>query len=97
MASGAFDLNRWEESDALAKSAISYASLAGHASLQAWTLGLAALLANWRREPDLALSHFEYGMRLAPPGIPRVRLHATRSTQAWWRASRNSRSLVQAP
>ena len=57
MASGAFDLNRWDESDALAKSAVSYASLAGHSSLQAWTVGLAALLANWRCEPDIALSH----------------------------------------
>jgi hypothetical protein len=74
MASSAFDLNRWDESDALAKSAICYASLAGHASLQAWTSGLAALLANWRREPDIALSHFQRGMQIAPPGEPRVRL-----------------------
>jgi hypothetical protein len=74
MASSAFDLNRWDESDTLAKSAISYASLAGHASLDAWTLGLAALLANWRREPDIALSHYQRGMRIAPPGAPRVRL-----------------------
>jgi transcriptional regulator with XRE-family HTH domain len=74
MASSAFDQNRWDESDSLAKSAVSYASLAGHASLQAWTLGLAALLANWRSEPDIALSHFEQGMQIAPPGEPRVRL-----------------------
>lgn len=74
MASSAFDLNRWDESDSLAKSAVSYASLAGHASLQAWTLGLAALLANWRSEPDIALSHYEQGMQVAPPGEPRVRL-----------------------
>jgi transcriptional regulator with XRE-family HTH domain len=74
MASSAFDLDRWDESDALAKSAASYASLAGHASLQAWTLGLGALLANWRREPDLALSYFQYGMRIAPRGEPRARL-----------------------
>lgn len=46
MASSAFDLNRWDESDALAKAAVSYASLAGHASLQAWTYGLEASLAN---------------------------------------------------
>jgi hypothetical protein len=74
MSSSAFDLNRWDESETLAKSAISYASLAGHTSLQAWTHGLAALLANWRREPDIALSHFQHGMRIAPPGAPRVRL-----------------------
>ncbi|HUZ55597.1 MAG TPA: hypothetical protein VMU94_24090 [Streptosporangiaceae bacterium] len=74
MASSAFDLNRWNESDELTRSAISYASLAGHSSLQAWTHGLAALLANWRREPDTALSHFQRGMQIAPPGTPRVRL-----------------------
>ncbi len=74
MASSAFDLNRWDESDAMAKSAVSYASLAGHCSLQAWTLGLAALLANWRREPDIALAHFYRAMRIAPPGEPRARL-----------------------
>lgn len=74
MASSAFDLNRWDESDALAKSAVARASLAGHNSLQAWTLGLAALLANWRCEPDIALSHFRQGMEVAPPGVPRVRL-----------------------
>jgi hypothetical protein len=74
MASSAFDLNRWDESDALAKSAVSYASLVGHSSLQAWTLGLAALLANWRGEPDIALGHYQQGMRVAPPGVPRVRL-----------------------
>jgi hypothetical protein len=74
MASSAFDLNRWEESDTLAKSAVSYASLVGHSSLQAWTLGLAALLANWRCEPDIALAHFEHGMQVAPPGEPRARL-----------------------
>jgi predicted XRE-type DNA-binding protein len=74
MASSAFDLNRWDESDALAKSAVARASLAGHSSLQAWTLGLAALLANWRCEPDVALSYFQQGMEIAPPGVPRVRL-----------------------
>jgi transcriptional regulator with XRE-family HTH domain len=74
MASSAFDINRWDESDVLAKSAVSYASLAGHSSLRAWTLGLAALLANWRCEPDVALSHFQHGMQIAPPGEPRARL-----------------------
>ncbi|MGH3403905.1 MAG: hypothetical protein ACRDRJ_15605 [Streptosporangiaceae bacterium] len=74
MASSAFDLNRWDESEALAKSAISYASLAGHDSLQAWTHGLAASLANWRREPDIAIDHFQCGMQIAQPGAPRVRL-----------------------
>jgi hypothetical protein len=79
MASSAFDLNHWNESDALAKSAVCYASLAGHASLQTWTIGLTALLANWRREPDIALSHFQHGMEIAPPGEPRARLRCIAS------------------
>ncbi len=74
MASTAFDLNRWDESAALARSGISYASLVGNLSLHARTLGLAALLANWRNEPDIALDHFRQGMEVAPPGAPKVRL-----------------------
>jgi ATP/maltotriose-dependent transcriptional regulator MalT len=74
MASTAFDLGRWDASATLAQSAVSYAELVGNASLQAWTLGLAALLANWRDEPDTALSHFRHGMQVAPSGTPRARL-----------------------
>ena len=74
MASTAFDLDRWDESATLARSAVSYAELVGNASLQAWTLGLAALLANWRNEPDSALSHFSQGLQVAPRGTPRARL-----------------------
>jgi hypothetical protein len=74
MASTAFDLGRWGESATLARSAVSSAPLVGHASLQAWTLGLAALLANWRNEPDTALRHFSQGMQVAPSGTPRARL-----------------------
>jgi transcriptional regulator with XRE-family HTH domain len=74
MASTAFDLDRWDASAALARSAVSYADLAGDASLLAWTLGLAALLANWRDEPDIALDHIRQGLQVAPPGTPRARL-----------------------
>jgi hypothetical protein len=74
MASTAFDLDRWDESATLARSAVSRAALVGNASLQAWTLGLAALLANWRNEPDTALSHFSQGLQVAPRGTPRARL-----------------------
>jgi tetratricopeptide (TPR) repeat protein len=74
MASTVFDLGRWDESATLARSAVSYAALVGNASLQAWTLGLAALLANWRNEPDTALRHFRQGMEVAPAGIPTARL-----------------------
>ena len=71
MASTAFDLDRWDESATLARSAVSYAALVGNASLQAWTLGLAALLANWRNEPDTALRHFRQGIQVAPTREPR--------------------------
>jgi hypothetical protein len=74
MASTAFDLGRWDESATLARSAVSYAALVGNSSLEAWTLGLAALLANWRNEPETALRHFHHGLKVAPPGTPRVRL-----------------------
>lgn len=74
MASTAFDLGRWGESATLARSAVSYAALAGHGSLHAWTLGLAALLANWRNEPDTALKHYRQGIQVAPAGTPRARL-----------------------
>jgi hypothetical protein len=74
MASTAFDLNRWDESATLAQSAVSYATLVGHFSLQAWTLGLAALLANWRDEPDTALAHIGRGLQVGPAGTPQARL-----------------------
>ncbi|MFG2010023.1 hypothetical protein ACGFNF_13230 [Micromonospora sp. NPDC048868] len=51
-----------------------YADLAGHASLKAWTYGLQMTLANWRNEPDSALSYFARAMRTAPEGEPRLRL-----------------------
>ncbi len=74
MASTAFDLGRWDASAVLARSAVSYATFVGNSSLQAWTLGLAALLANWRNEPDTALRHFQHGIQVAPPGTSKVRL-----------------------
>ncbi|WP_235944773.1 hypothetical protein [Verrucosispora sioxanthis] len=74
MASTAFDLGHWNESAALARAATQYADLAGHASLKAWTYGLQMTLANWRNEPDAALSYFARAMRAAPEGEPRLRL-----------------------
>ncbi len=74
MASAAFDLHRWDAADGLCKSAISYAEITGNNSLLAWTMGLAATLANWRDEPDAALSYFHQGMAVAPVGVPSVRL-----------------------
>lgn len=74
MASTAFDLGHWNESAALARAATQYADLAGHASLKAWTYGLQMTLANWRNEPDAALSYFGRALRVAPDGEPKLRL-----------------------
>lgn len=74
MASTAFDLNRWNDAEALVRSAGTYANLAGDASLEAWTLGLRATLANWRSEPETALRHIRRALNSAPPGTPQVRL-----------------------
>lgn len=74
MASSAFDLGHWNESSALARAATQYADLAGHASLKAWTYGLHMTLANWRNEPDAALSYYGRAMRVAPDGEPKLRL-----------------------
>lgn len=74
MASTAFDLNRWQESARFAQSAVASAEKAGNGSLQAWTLGFTALLANWRNDPDTALDHFRRALPLAPRGTPRARL-----------------------
>jgi transcriptional regulator with XRE-family HTH domain len=74
MASAAFDLNQWNAAATLARSAGHYGTLAGDPSLEAWTLGLSALIANWRNEPDIALSHFRHGLQVAPSGTQMVRL-----------------------
>jgi tetratricopeptide (TPR) repeat protein len=74
MASIAFDLGHWDAARSLAESATAYADLAGHASLEAWTWGLQATLANWRRDLSSALNCFERGLAVAPKGAPRVRL-----------------------
>lgn len=74
MASIAFDLGHWEAARSLADSATRYAEIAGHASLQAWALGLQASLANWRRDFDAARDAFDRGMLVAPAGAPRRRL-----------------------
>jgi hypothetical protein len=74
MASTAFDLGHWNESAALARASTQYADLAGHASLKAWTYGLQMTLANWRNEPDAAMTYFARALRTAPDGEPKLRL-----------------------
>lgn len=74
MASSAFDLGHWDESDHIARAAATYASMAGHASLEAWVLGLQASMANWREEPDTALALLRKARTIAPSGEPAVRV-----------------------
>ncbi|MGW1993242.1 hypothetical protein [Embleya sp. NPDC001921] len=74
MASIAFDLGHWPASAHMAKAATSYAELADHRALMAWTLGLQGTLAFWR--DDLVESEFllQRGLDCAPPGRHRFRL-----------------------
>ncbi len=74
MASLAFDLGKWDASAPLARAATSYAEMAGHSSLQAWTLGLEATLSFWRGNGVEALDRISAGMVVAPVGAPRFRL-----------------------
>jgi hypothetical protein len=74
MASLAFDLGRWDCSRQLAASASTYADLAGHDSLVAWTRGLEATLAFWSGDGDLALERVDAGLAVAPAGESRFRL-----------------------
>jgi len=84
MSSIAFDLGHWDAARTLAEAASTYAEIAGHRSLEAWTWGLQATLANWRSEPDAARAAYERGIAVAPLGAPRFRLHyiAARTTAA---------------
>ncbi|MGW5364440.1 hypothetical protein [Actinopolymorpha pittospori] len=74
MASIGFDLGRWNDAAKLARASTMYAETAGHASLEAWTLGLQATLAFWAGQPDTALAHIEHGLTRAPSGASRFRL-----------------------
>lgn len=83
MASIAFDLGYWDSARTLVASATSYAQLAGHRSLEAWTWGLQATLANWRRDLAAANTAFERGIAIAPDGAPKLRLrHIAARTQS---------------
>lgn len=75
MASTAFDLGHWTSARELATAATSYGNLAGHRSLEAWTLGLQATVAFWDNRPGQALSALERGLHLAPSPASRFRLH----------------------
>ena len=75
MGSIAFDLGHWDAARTLVEAATTYAEIAGHRSLEAWTWGLQATLANWRAEPETARSAYERGIVVAPAGASSFRLH----------------------
>ncbi|WP_433516495.1 helix-turn-helix domain-containing protein [Nonomuraea sp. CA-143628] len=79
MGSIAFDLGNWPAAATLARSATTYAELASHNSLMAWTLGLQGTLAFWRDEPRRALEFIARGLAVAPKGAPRYRLQHIKS------------------
>jgi len=93
MSSIAFDLGHWDASRSLAESSTTYANIAGHSSLEAWTLGLQATLANWRRDLSGAAAAFERGMAVAPQGATRFRL---RHIAARTRSAAGDRASVEA-
>jgi len=76
MASIAFDMGRWSEAERLAKLSATYAEVAGHASLDAWVIGLRATLALWDDRPADALALIARGATIAPSAASRYRLHS---------------------
>lgn len=74
MASIAFDLGHWQSAAQLAEAATAYGSLAGHRSLEAWTLGLEGTIAFWSGQPGQAVSAVERGLAIAPTPASRFRL-----------------------
>ena len=64
MGSAAFDLEFWESAASFGRSASTYADLAGHNAVGAWSHGLAATLAFWRDDADQALEYVAAGRRL---------------------------------
>jgi hypothetical protein len=94
MGSIAFDLGNWQAAATLARSATAYAELAGHSSLQAWTLGLQGTLAFWRDEPEQSLKFLSRGFSIAPAGTPRYRLQYIASRAH--AVQRNARGVEEA-
>jgi len=82
LASASFDLGYRDAAEAHADAVWTYGGLIGHAGVQAWARGMQALLANWAGRPLLAQQLSADGLRLAPRGGARVRLHAIEA-RAW--------------
>lgn len=76
LSSGAFDMGYWDAAARFADSAVSYAELAGHASLHTYAVSMQAFMANWLGRPDEAVNRIAEVLAGAPPGVPAARLHA---------------------
>lgn len=82
LASASFDLGHRDAAAAHADAVWTYGGLIGHTGVQAWARGMQALLANWSGRPRQAQQLVSDGLRLAPGGGARVRLHGIEA-RAW--------------
>jgi len=82
LASASFDLGYRDAAAAHADAVWTYGGLIGHTGVQARARGMQALLANWSGRPLQAQQLAAEGLRLAPDGGARVRLHGIEA-RAW--------------
>ncbi len=82
LAGASFDLGYRDAAAAHADAAWTYGSLIAHDGLRAWARGMQALLATWSGRPLQAQQLAADGLRHAPSGPARVRLHGI-AARAW--------------
>jgi hypothetical protein len=82
MSVASFDLAVWPAAIEQAHAASVYADMVGYRPLQAWAFGMQALTAYWCGRAREAVELADAGLRLAPPGTARARLHSI-SARAW--------------
>lgn len=82
MALASFDLAIWPAAMEQARAAVVYADLIDDASMGAWAHGTLAFTAFWSGHPREAADYAERGLRDAPTGSPRARLHSI-AARAW--------------
>lgn len=82
MSVASFDLAVWSAAIEQAHAARTFAEIAGHPALQAWTLGMLGLIAYWHSRPRDAVRWTAEGLELAVAASARARLHSI-SARAW--------------
>ena len=82
LAVASFDLALWDAAEEQARSAYTYAEMAGHPGLRAWARGTQALIANWMGRPRRALELIDRGIDEAPSGSANARLRSIQA-RAW--------------